>query len=85
MIYIRSLKQALSHGLVLKKMHRIIKFNQKASLKSYIDMNTELKKIAKNDFVKDFFMLLNCILQKQTMEKCEKKHGNIKLVTTKAR
>ena len=43
-ICIKNLKQALNHGLVLKKVRRIIKFNQKAWLKSYIDMNTELKK-----------------------------------------
>ena len=42
--HIRSLKQALNHGLVLKKVHRVIKFNQKAWLKEYIDMNTELRK-----------------------------------------
>ena len=28
--HIKSLKQALNHGLKLKKVHRIIKFNQKA-------------------------------------------------------
>ena len=39
---IRNLKQALSQGFVLKKVHRIIKLNQKAWLKSYIDMNTDL-------------------------------------------
>ena len=33
-IYIRNLKQALNHKLVLKKVHRVIKFNQKAWLKS---------------------------------------------------
>ena len=32
-IHIRSLKQALNHGLVLKKLHRVIKFNQEAWLK----------------------------------------------------
>ena len=46
-VHIRSLKQALNHGLKLKKVHRIIEFNQEAWLKPYIDMNTELKKIAK--------------------------------------
>ena len=40
-IHIRALKQALNHGLVFKKVHRVIQFNQKAWLKSYIDMNTE--------------------------------------------
>ena len=40
-VHIRSLKQALDHGLILKKVHRVIQFNQKAWLKEYIDMNTE--------------------------------------------
>ena len=52
-IRIRSLKQALNHGLALKNVHRVIKFNQKALLKPYIEMNTDLRKAAKNDFEKD--------------------------------
>ena len=43
-IHIRSLKQALNHGLVLKKIHKLIKFNQNAWLKLYIDMNTVVEK-----------------------------------------
>ena len=43
-VHIRSLKQALNHGLILKKVHRLVKFNKEAWLKTYIDMNTELKK-----------------------------------------
>ena len=46
-IYIRNLKQALYHGLVLKKLHRIIEFKEKAWLKSCIDMNTNLRKKGK--------------------------------------
>ena len=42
-IHIRNLKQALNHGLVLKKLHRIIKFKQKAWLKSYFNMNRSKK------------------------------------------
>ena len=52
--YIRSLKEALNHRLVLKKVNRVIKFNQKAGLKSYIDMNTELRKKQKNILEKIF-------------------------------
>ena len=40
-VHIRALKQALKHGLILKKVHRVIQFNQEAWLKPYIDMNTE--------------------------------------------
>ena len=34
-IHIRNLKQPLHHGLVFKKVHRVIKFNQNAWLKTY--------------------------------------------------
>ena len=53
-IHIRNLKQALTHGLVSKKVHRVIEFNQKAWIKPYIDMNTSLRKKAKKLFEKDF-------------------------------
>ena len=43
----RVLKQELSHGLVLRKVHRVIQFNQEDWLKPYIDMNTKLIKEAK--------------------------------------
>ena len=51
-VHISILKQALNHGLKLKKVHRVIEFNQEAWLKKYIDMNTELRKKASNDFVR---------------------------------
>ena len=51
-IHIRNLKQAWNHGLVLKKVHAVIKFNQSAWLKPYIDINTDLRKKTRNDFKK---------------------------------
>ena len=51
-IHIRALKQALNHGLKLKKVHRVIQFKQKAWLKAYIDMNTGLRKMAKTNLRK---------------------------------
>ena len=51
----RALKQALNHGLIVKKVHRVIQFNQEAWLKTHIEMNTEVKTEAINDFEKIFF------------------------------
>ena len=62
-IHIRNLKQALNHGLILKKFHRMIKFNQKAWLKPYIDMNTKLKQKAKNNFEEKSFKLMNNVVE----------------------
>ena len=80
-VHIKSLKQALNHGLRLKKVHIIIEFNQEEWLKPYIDVNTELRKLAKNDFEKDFFKLMNNAVFGKTIINI-RKHRDIKLVTT---
>ena len=52
-IHIRILKQTLNHGLVLKKVHRVIKFNQNVWLKPYIDMSRDIRK--QNMILKNIF------------------------------
>ena len=73
----KPLKAALNHGLVMKKVHEVIKFNQKAWLKSCIEMNTELRKKEKNDFEIYFFKFMNNSVFRKTMENVNIETSNL--------
>ena len=62
----------------------MIRLNQNAWVKQYIDVNADLQKKAKNDFERDFFKLMNNAVFRKTMKNM-KKHRDIKLVTTEGK
>ena len=80
-VHIKALYQALKHGLKLRKVHRVIEFQQSKWMKAYIMLNTKCKKDAKNEFEEDFFKLMNNSVFGKTMKNI-RNHRDMKLVTS---
>lgn len=72
------LKLALQQGVILRKVHRALQFNQSEWLKPYIQLNTYMRTQATNDFEKNQFKLMSNAIFGKTME-CQRKRMDIKL------
>ena len=79
-IHHETLKLYLRLGLKLKKIHRCITFEESCFMKSYIDLNTNMRTKGTTDFEKDFYKLMNNSVFGKTMENVRNR-VNVKLVT----
>lgn len=78
-LHYQTLQMALSHGLILKKVHKILKFRQSKWLKPFIDFNTEKRKNAQNEFEKKLYKLFSNSTYGKTIENVRKRR-NVKLL-----
>ena len=72
-VHYRNLHLYLSLGMKLKKVHRILEFNEKLWMEPYIRLNKELRKKAMSAFEKDFYKLMNNSVFGKTMENLRKR------------
>nr|XP_047129328.1 uncharacterized protein LOC105843185 [Hydra vulgaris] len=79
-IHYENLKLYERLGLKLTKIHRGINFKESAWLSKYIELNTNLRTKATNEFKKDFFKLMNNSVFGKTLENIENR-VDVRLVT----
>ena len=79
-IHYRNLQLYTDLGFKVKKLQRVLDFNQSPWLKQNIDFNIQKRTQAKNSFEKDFFKLMNNSVHGKTMKNLRKR-ADVTLVT----
>jgi len=64
----QNLQFYLKQGMKLKRVHKVLEFEQECWMEPYIRMNTEFRKNAKSKFEKNFYKLVNTSVFGKTME-----------------
>ena len=72
-VHSRNLRYYLSEGLILKKIHKILKSKQSDWMKPYVEFNTQRRKELTNEADKTLFELLNNAVYGKTMENMRKR------------
>ena len=83
-LHYRNLKFYLKMKMKIKRVHRILAFDQSPWLKSYIDFNTAKRAEAKSEFEKSFFKLLNNSVFGKTCENI-RNHRKLDFIGTEKR
>ena len=80
-LHFRNLKLYLKLGMKLGQIYRVLRFEQEDILKPYIELNTNLRKQATNDFEKDLYKLMNNSIFGKSLED-KRKHMNVKIAVS---
>ena len=78
-VHYKNLQLYLRQRMRLKKVHRVIEFDQEPWMEPYIRMNTEFRKQAKSNFETDFYKLMNNSVFGKTMENLRNR-ADVKIV-----
>lgn len=80
-IHYKMLKFVVLEGMLVKHIHRVLRFNQSEWLKPYIQLNTDQRTLATNDFEKNLYKLMSNAVYGKTMENIRSR-VDIRLRTT---